>query len=78
MVSSKVNSIANGIYFYLQPNLDSRDEDIARFEVFMKKVEAGEQCQSSDRLVKWLKESICEMRQNQTARALAEGYDAKL
>lgn len=69
---------AETVYNYLQPNIETSEKDITKFETLLKKVEVegSSNVEAKDRLCKWLKESICEMKEKQSARALSEAWEA--
>lgn len=64
---------AETVYGCLQPTIEASDSDIAKFEALLKKVESSDSThvEAKERLCKWLKESICDMKVKNAARALS-------
>ena len=62
---------------YLQPNLLASDEEISRFVKFLAKLEAVEHAkrkEGADRLIKWVKDSIQDLKEKKYARALSQQW----
>ena len=53
---------------YLQPNIRAQDEDIERYSNFLSKLESQPKLESTERLMKWVKESIQDMKEKKQAR----------
>ena len=46
------------VYLFLQPNMTASDDDIKRYTEFLMKIESQPKKESTERLIKWVKESI--------------------
>lgn len=57
-VATKSINFAQHLYYDLQPNQYTNDVDIKRFENFLEKIKSQKPGESTNRLTKWLKDSI--------------------
>lgn len=78
VVITKPSRKAETVYGYLQPSIETSDKDIAKFESCLLEVEmkGTDNKEASERLSKWLKKSICDMKEKNAARALSEAWEA--
>ena len=76
VVATKAASKSETIYLYLQPNMLTSDASIGRFENFLHKIQASPPGETTERLVKWVKDSIFDMKQKKVARDLSEKWEA--
>ncbi len=53
------------------------DAEIKKFEDFLVKIQTGPAGETTDRLVKWVKDSICDLKEKKAARHLSEQWDKK-
>lgn len=61
VVIQKHISFSQAYYMYLQPNMMANDEEIARFTVFLEKLEAVDKAsrkEGADRLINWVTDSL--------------------
>lgn len=74
VVNTKPNNKAEIVFLYLQPS-GTTDAEIKKFEDLLKKSEANPG-EAATRLQKWVKESICTLREKQDARKLSAQWEA--
>jgi hypothetical protein len=77
-VSKQAYARTRYIYIMLAPTLIADDAIIARFESFKNEIESRDEkdkIEGNDRLVKWLKESIQELKEKKDARALSSEWE---
>ena len=75
VVKTKPKSLAETIYLYLQPNMIAGDAEIQKFENLLEKIQTGPAGETTDRLVKWLKDSICDLKEKKAARNLSQRWE---
>ena len=63
LVATKGQSASEAVYMFLQPNIKAQDEDIQRYSAFLAKLESQPKLESTERLMKWIKESIQDMKE---------------
>jgi len=51
------------------------DAEIAKFENFLAKIQTGPAGETTDRLVKWVRDSICDLKEKKAARHLSEVWE---
>ena len=71
LVASKGQSVSERVYLFLQPNMRAVDEDINRYTTFLAKLESQQKQESTERLIKWVKESIQDVNEKKAARDLS-------
>ena len=77
VVAKKAKSVSESIYLYLQPNMITTEASISRFENFLQKIQSGPPGETTERLVKWVKDSIHDMKEKKSARQLSEEWEAQ-
>ena len=73
-VEKKAKSFAENLYYGLAPTTNTSDADIKKFEDFRAALEGKEKGESTGRLIKWVKDSIQDMREMQVARAASQKW----
>jgi hypothetical protein len=53
------------------------DKEIARFENFLVQLQSKPKGETTERLIKWVKDSICDMKEKKVARQLSEDWEIK-
>lgn len=62
---------AERTYIFLQPNMRAEENDIKRYTDFLAKIESQPKKESTERLIKWVKESIQDLNEKKAARDLS-------
>lgn len=71
---SKARNLSEHIYYGLSPTHDTEEAGIQRFTDFLKQLESKKPGESTARLIKWVRESIQDMRQMQEAREMSQKW----
>lgn len=77
-VCTRGHSISKYIYLLLQPNINGTVEEIARYETKLKELEkrsSEQKREGNDRLIKWLKESIEDLKEKKASREMSQKWD---
>ena len=76
LVASKAQSVSERVYIFLQPNIRALDKDLERYTNFLAKLESNAKTESTDRLIKWVKESIQDLKEKKAARDLSRQWSS--
>ena len=77
-VCNRGHSISTYIYMLLQPNIHGTTEEIGRFEKMLKEFQGRtveQKREGNDRLIKWLKESIEDLKEKKASREMSQKWD---
>ena len=71
MVNSKAVSVTKPVFYGLRPNLLATQAEIERFEQFLAHLSQQEASDGCVRLSKWIRETLCDLREKKNARELS-------